>query len=469
MNTKTFVPYEERDDFTFWDKYFRVDAETSGKPYFDPLTRTYRIASHPHSNVATARKGTFEKSWEAIESKTERGSTFWKLAENFADIVRGKALTRGGKAIRVNLLDVACWLFRQRKFEDVVSAKTLVDEFRKAFPLRDEDFNGLFEFSEEPSQKIFADTPLTDKDIKEVVDSLAIPETVGRSARSPAPRAYGEVEKSALLDDDSILLDVRRLIALGTSGIVLRGCPGTGKSWYAWNIALHLTNGEKRNRIFRVQFHPSYGYEDFVEGYKPDESSKSGFKIYPKIFLDALKAANESAQPVVLIIDEINRGDTARIFGEVLTYLELGWRDAPFSLAYSGSEIRVPNNLLVIATMNPHDRSITQLDMALMRRFDHIDVLPSKEKVTEFLNAAGMASAEANTVADWFDDVQKLLPFGIGHTYFRDVGDVTTLNTVWRFRIKPFAESVLELEPEKLEGIEKSFEALQARLRATNS
>jgi len=469
VKSTTFTKYEEGDDFAFWDKFFRISPEGSERPYFDPLTRTYRIATHPHSNIATARKGTFEKSWNAVQSKMEYGNTLWKLAENFADIVRDRALTRGGKSTRVNVIDVACWLFRQQQFDDSASTKTLLEDFRKTFPLSDDDFNKLFEFVDEPSSKIFSSSPLTVKEIKEITDSLAVSDAPPSRIETPSPAPYGEIERSNLADDDPILLDARRLIQIGSSGIVLRGCPGTGKSWYAWNIALQLTKGVKKDRIFRVQFHPSYGYEDFVEGYKPDEGTKSGFKIFPKIFLEAVKAALTSTQPVVLIIDEINRGDTARIFGEVLTYLETGWRDTEFLLAYSGERSRVPGNLIVLATMNPHDRSITQLDMALMRRFDHIDVHPSKEKVGDFLTGAGMDSAQSKLIVDWFDDIQSLMPFGIGHTYFVGIGNVATLSTIWRFRILPFAQSVLELEPDKLENVAKSFESLEARLRSPSA
>ena len=92
--------------------------------------------------------------------------------------------------------------------------------------------------------------------------------------------------------DDPILVQVQQLLGLGTSGIILTGVPGTGKSYYANRIAKHLVK-EPLSDIFRVQLHPSYGYEDFVEGYRPDENSQSGFKIVDKTFVLACRRARD--------------------------------------------------------------------------------------------------------------------------------------------------------------------------------
>lgn len=115
--------------------------------------------------------------------------------------------------------------------------------------------------------------------------------------------------------------------------------------------------------------------------------------------------------------------------------------------------------------MNPHDRSITQLDMALLRRFDHIDIQPSKEMVSQFLLEAGMGSQEAEFIIQWFDQLQNLLPFGIGHAYFLNIGDIGKLGLLWRYRILPFCESILEFEQERLEDIRRSYKSLERRLR----
>ena len=198
--------------------------------------------------------------------------------------------------------------------------------------------------------------------------------------------------KSLVEDDDAIYVQVKELLDLGTSGIIFRGCPGTSKTWYAKQIAYKLA--AKTEHIYQCQFHPSYGYEDFVEGYKPDESAKAGFQVIDKIFLAACEEASKVGTYVVFIIDEINRGDPARVFGELLTYIEHGYRGDRFRKAYTGDEATVPKNLVVFGTMNQYDRGIAQLDLALTRRFDHIDLKPDTEKVEAFLGENGNFSGD---------------------------------------------------------------------------
>lgn len=456
-----FTRYEESDDFDFFDSYFRAGDKPS-EPYFDPLTRKFRIASHPHSNVATARKGTFEKSWQAATSKVQNGESYWKLNKDAIDRIISRVMTRGRKTSRVNLLDLAVWLFRNHPFEDGSDSDTVLAHFRATFPMRDGDFDRLFEYSTEPPSQLFTDHPLTASDVAEVVDSLALLDDKPLFS-TPITKSI-ERPRSQLADDDPILSEVHALIDFCSSGIILRGAPGTSKSWYAWNIALAITNNNP-DHIYRVQFHPSFGYDDFVEGYLPDENNKSGFKVDDRVFIKAVKAAKGMEDPVVFIIDEINRGDTSRIFGELLTYIEHGWRDVTFTSKLSGAEISIPRNLIVIATMNPHDRSITQLDMALLRRFDHIDIHPSKERVSQFLLDSGMGVQEIDFILQWFDQLQSLLPFGIGHAYFLNVGDIGKLGLVWRYRVLPFCESILEFEQERLDDIKRSYAALERRLR----
>lgn len=460
IGTDDFRQYEESDDFEFFDAYFRV-GEDPGKPYFDPLNRKFRIHSHPHSNVATARKGTFEKSWGAAESKTDDGRTLWRLSGDFAEIVEMRVMTRGGEMARANVLDLSVWLFRGESFPDNADADALLRLFRKTFPLKNDAFDRLFEYLSEPSEILYQDSPLPSAEIARIAIDLAVPETPPSWKPGPAPPA---VEESELSEDDPILEEIRALLQLGSSGIILRGAPGTGKSWYAWNIAKKLAKGRK-DLIFRVQLHPAFGYEDFVEGYAPDERAKSGFKIVDKVFLDAAKVARGTEDPVVFIVDEINRGDAARVFGEMLTYMEIGWREIEFHSKLSGKKRAVPRNLVILATMNPHDRSITQIDMAMFRRFDHIEIHPDRERVSEFIHGAGMGKDHANLVVQWFGELQKLLPFGIGHTYFLNVGDVARLSMVWRYRILPFCENILEFDPDRLANVKQSFEALDRRLR----
>lgn len=442
----SWIAFEESDDFAFFDRYCRVSGPTDS-PYFDPFNRKFRIASHPHSNIATARKGTFANSWKAAEQEQDatRG-TIWKLSDQYAEVTSEK-LQRGGTLNRLNLLDIAVWLFRSESFPDNSTSETLRDQFRTRFPMDQADFDQIFEYLPESQADIFQGTPVADLDLSTAISALELGSAAAtvRASSRVAPATVHTPTPLAIKDDDAILDEVKLLLEIGTSGIIFRGTPGTGKSWYANQIALALTEGDEA-RIFRTQFHPSYTYEDFVDGFAPTEESKSGFRVVGKVLRQACDLAATSPAPVVLIADEINRGNTAKVFGETLTYIEYGWRGVEFRPRLSESKLSIPTNLVFLGTMNPYDRSITSLDMALLRRFDHIDIPPDGDQVAEFLTSAGMAPAGVPVICHWFDSLQKLLPHGLGHAFFKGVKSSSQLALIWRYRIQPFCRNLLEYD-----------------------
>ncbi|HEY2584596.1 MAG TPA: AAA family ATPase [Tepidisphaeraceae bacterium] len=376
-----------------------------------------------------------------------------------------KVLTRDGVVHRVPVVDLAVWLFKGEQFPDNATARTLEQKFRQTFFISDADYQKLCEFQDEDAAHIYTDAKPSDADYRAAIEEPLVPtgSVIPTAPATPAVEAENDEEdvESLLDEEDWVLTEVKKLLKLGTSGIILRGCPGTSKTWYAQQIAQYLV--EKASHIYKVQFHPSYGYEDFVEGYVPNENTKSGFEIIDKVFLKACETAEglNPKTPVVFIIDEINRGDPARIFGELLTYIEHGYRGSNFNRAYTGKAARVPSNLVLIGTMNPHDKSITQLDVALVRRFDHIDLKPSSEILQSFLEKSeGFTADQITRILKWFEALQNLLPFGVGHTYFKDVKNPEQLQTIWQYRVLPYCEAVLELEPDKLEDVRRSFDGM---------
>ncbi|OPH82705.1 hypothetical protein B2M20_11565 [Nitrobacter vulgaris] len=164
--------------------------------------------------------------------------------------------------------------------------------------------------------------------------------------------------------------------------IILQGPPGTGKTWLAKRLAYALI-GTKDRKVARartrvVQFHPSLSYEDFVRGWRPTEGGK--LELVDGVFLKLVQAASAVPEPFVLIIEEINRGNPAQVFGEMLTLLEDTKRrpEEALELAYSrdGERIHIPPNLHVIGTMNIADRSLALVDLALRRRFAFLSLEP---------------------------------------------------------------------------------------------
>ncbi len=156
--------------------------------------------------------------------------------------------------------------------------------------------------------------------------------------------------------------------------IILQGAPGVGKTFSAKRLAYSIMGCKDENRICFVQFHQNYSYEDFVEGYKPDDD---GFKLRRGIFYNfCTLAKNDSGRPYFFIIDEINRGNLSKIFGELLMLIENVYRKECVSLVYSGERFYVPDNLYIIGMMNTADRSLALIDYALRRRFSFFDIKP---------------------------------------------------------------------------------------------
>ena len=230
--------------------------------------------------------------------------------------------------------------------------------------------------------------------------------------------------------------------------IIFYGPPGTGKTYLAQAIAEHLTS---REAIKLVQFHPAYSYEDFFEGYRPalakDGSGTVGFTLTPGPFRRLVDAARENpSTPYVLIIDEINRANLAKVFGELYVLLE--YRDRAIDLLYStGDEagFTMPPNVFIIGTMNTADRSIALVDSAMRRRFAfkalHPSAEPTRSLLTAWLNSHSLPTTTA-AVLDHLNALIKDEDFKIGPSYFMRPGVYTDggLATTWETSILPLLE-----------------------------
>ena len=240
------------------------------------------------------------------------------------------------------------------------------------------------------------------------------------------------------------------------------GPPGTSKSWYADEVAKKLTGGDT-TRVRSVQFHPSYQYEDFVEGFVPNSSG--GFDPTRKHFRLLCEAASENSENLyVLVIDEISRCDAARVFGEALTYLESSKRGQTFQLA-SGSEMSIPANVFILATMNPWDRGVDEMDVALDRRFAHIEMPPRVDLLASLLAESEISEAQEAGLIKFFEEVQKHYnPMcHIGHAYFARVTDGESLARLWRFQLKHVFTRALREDVEELRKIEAIWRQLVER------
>lgn len=176
-------------------------------------------------------------------------------------------------------------------------------------------------------------------------------------------------QKSAITPSNLNLLLKRK-------NVIFFGPPGTGKTYGAHQIADYWRGAHGSSSVIATTFHPTYSYEDFVWGWRPAEDDATKFIGQGGALLEACSIASEGT-PTLLFIDEINRADTARVFGELITYIEADKRERPFRIAQDPKTDRViPNNLFIIGTMNTADRSISLLDVALRRRFAFVEYAP---------------------------------------------------------------------------------------------
>ena len=267
-----------------------------------------------------------------------------------------------------------------------------------------------------------------------------------------------------LPDDDKVWLEVKSLRDAGSLAFVLIGPPGTSKTWYASRIAAKIAGST--DRVCTVQFHPSFSYDDFVEGYVPSSTSQRSidgalFEIKAKIFLQVCEQARLAPdQTYVVVIDEINRGDISRVFGELVTYLEPAYREAPFTLAYSGKRTSIPSNVVLVGTMNPYDRSITEMDDALERRFQRLYLAPSTAILAQILKQAGADGPLIEKIMRFFQKANELAPHGFGHTYFVGVKQEADLMRLWNHMLKFVFEKMFRFDSEKLAEIRTAYVAV---------
>ncbi len=231
--------------------------------------------------------------------------------------------------------------------------------------------------------------------------------------------------------------------------LILQGPPGTGKSFVAKKLAYALLDFKDDSRIESVQFHQSFSYEDFIQGFRPKKDG-SGFMLKDGVFFRfCKKALLDPTRPYVFIIDEINRGNLSKIFGEVMLLIETDKRGPEWavSLTYSdesASKFHIPANVHILGMMNTADRSLAIVDYALRRRFAFKDVMPGfdSDKFGPLLESKGVEqiviSAIQNKMAALNKEIESSVDLGrgftIGHSFFVPFQNVTD-SKIWYDRV----------------------------------
>lgn len=242
--------------------------------------------------------------------------------------------------------------------------------------------------------------------------------------------------------------------------IILQGAPGVGKTFTAKRLAYSIIGAKNPDRVQMIQFHQSYSYEDFIEGYRPTEN---GFTIKKGSFYKFCKLAEDDDEnDYFFIIDEINRGNLSKIFGELFMLIEKDKRGIELQLLYSDENFSVPPNVYIIGMMNTADRSLAMLDYALRRRFSFFTMKPG-------FNTPGFQAYQDSLKSDAFnkliacvkqlnskiaEDISLGEGFCIGHSYFcgltPETANAQTLSSIIEYELIPLLKEYWFDEPAKV-------------------
>lgn len=281
--------------------------------------------------------------------------------------------------------------------------------------------------------------------------SPKIPEKTKESSEKPIKNDYSmdALRKKTYLSS-SFFMKINDLLE-EKHQVIFYGVPGTGKTFIAKNFADYFTNcvseADSKKKVKLIQFHQSYSYEEFMEGIRPEplpENKGMSYPIKNGIFREFCNEAEKNIdEKYLLIIDEINRGNTSKIFGELLYLLE--YRDEQITLPYSKEPFSIPNNVYIIGTMNTADRSIALVDYALRRRFYFVEFQPDTELLEKWLSE-NRDKKSGIDVSKLFNKLNAKLindidaHHQIGHSYFmikEGKLDENRLKLIWDYNIIP--------------------------------
>lgn len=292
----------------------------------------------------------------------------------------------------------------------------------------------------EPGTTIIQDAILINAiptDLQEIEEVMSAAEQLSQFFSYPKPNRKYTIAKCAEeigFDKTKIERWIRAINRKGQA--IICGSPGTGKTFIAEKLAEHLMSGYGFKEL--VQFHPAYSYEDFIQGIRPQsEDGKLTYPLVPGRFLEFCKKAESYQDTCVLIIDEINRANLAQVFGELMYLLEYREKEIPLA---GGNTFRIPKNVRIIGTMNTADRSITQFDYALRRRFAFIELRPNYDVLRRYHLKTGFAVEGLIEILERLNQVIADKNYEIGISFFLTDNLREDIEDIWCMEIEPYLE-----------------------------
>ena len=275
------------------------------------------------------------------------------------------------------------------------------------------------EYFSQPQGSLFR---LSKEEFNAIMDLVREENPISQAKQKPDPYTKDDFLKEVYMSGDQY--DALTSILENKYNLILQGAPGVGKTFAARRLAYAVMGEKDDSRIEFIQFHQNYSYEDFVMGYRPADE---GFELKNGIFYRFCSlAANHPEKKYFFIIDEINRGNMSKIFGELLMLIEKDYRGSKAILAYNGMPFSVPMNLYIIGMMNTADRSLAMIDYALRRRFSFFNMKPGFSSPGFQSYQTSLENEELDRLLVEVKELNKVIAkdkslgsgFCIGHSYF---------------------------------------------------
>lgn len=249
-----------------------------------------------------------------------------------------------------------------------------------------------------------------------------------------------------------------KALLLTKKNVILQGAPGVGKTFAAKRLAYSIMGEKDTSRVQMVQFHQSYSYEDFIMGFRPTET---GFTLKKGVFYEfCRKAENDDERPYFFIIDEINRGNLSKVFGELFMLIESDKRGVELQLLYADEQFSIPSNIYIIGMMNTADRSLAMLDYALRRRFAFFEMPPAFSSAGFQAYKLKINNVKFNRLVETVERLNREIAeddslgegFRIGHSYFCTNINISDewLRSVVEFELIPLLKEYWFDEPAKV-------------------